>query len=110
MYRDKERQKQKQHESYLRNKEKVKQRFRDRRKSIKTWFRTEVLSKVSCSQCGESHPGCMDFHHINPSEKGANISHLIHGVYNTKLILAEIDKCVVLCANCHRKLHWEEQK
>lgn len=45
----------------------------------------------------------LDFHHLNPSEKDLEVSLLTR--YSTKRVKDEIRKCVVLCANCHRKLH-----
>lgn len=54
-----------------------------------------------CIICGEHELCCLDFHHICDKEfeisAGTEVS-------LTRLIV-EIDKCVVLCANCHRKLH-----
>ena len=80
------------------------QKRQDKRK----WFYDEVLSKSSCLECGESHPGCMDFHHRDPKTKSYNISDMIQKRFSNIKILAELVKCDVLCANCHRKLHWEE--
>lgn len=53
--------------------------------------------------CGESIPVALDFHHKNPEEKENLISKLV-GKSMTAL-QKEIAKCVVLCANCHRKGH-----
>lgn len=70
----------------------------------KTWFQ-ELKSQLSCSKCGENHPACLEFHHKNPQEKEFTISSMI-GRKRKELILEEIKKCVVLCANCHRKEHY----
>lgn len=71
----------------------------------------EYKKTLFCSKCPENHPGCLDFHHTDPSNKEATISSLIS---NRKMSLdkikEEIAKCIVLCANCHRKLHYEEQQ
>lgn len=55
-----------------------------------------------CCICGESDIACLDFHHVENKEY--QISHMLTHSYN--LIKQEIDKCVVLCSNCHRKLHY----
>lgn len=63
------------------------------------------LLKISkgCSACGENvHPGVLDFHHIG-SDKDLNISTLVGR--NLPKLINEIQKCVVLCASCHRKHH-----
>ena len=50
---------------------------------------------------------CFDFHHLEDKEK--ELSKLIHS-WSSKygLIIQELKKCIVLCSNCHRKLHWKE--
>lgn len=59
-----------------------------------------------CIECGETHRGVLDFHHIDPETKEYNISKKI-GRITLKTLLNEINKCIILCANCHRKLHWD---
>jgi hypothetical protein len=54
--------------------------------------------------CGESNSCCLSFHHKNGDKKG-NISDMVNRAYSIKRIQAEIDKCIVLCLNCHTKLH-----
>jgi hypothetical protein len=103
--RDKVKQKKAQHESYLRNKQKVYSRNKERRKVRKQWFREEIMSNLSCKECGEPDPVCLDFHHIDPSTKKETVSRLLCNHRSKEAILAEIAKCVVFCANCHRKHH-----
>lgn len=55
-----------------------------------------------CMDCGEAHPWfVMDFDHRDPSAKTANVSLMINRPRG--VILAEIEKCDLVCANCHRK-------
>lgn len=56
-----------------------------------------------CIICGESEPYCLDMHHLNPNEKETTVSSLTSSGW-TKL-MKEASKCVVVCANCHRKIH-----
>jgi hypothetical protein len=56
-----------------------------------------------CRVCREAEPVALDLHHLDPSTKEGNPSSL-YGNSSDK-IRKEIRKCVVLCANCHRKLH-----
>ncbi len=67
------------------------------------WFQS-VKDPLSCVVCGESANFCLDFHHRDSSEKLFGVGpHVSWGTQES--ILAEIEKCVVLCANCHRKVH-----
>jgi hypothetical protein len=63
--------------------------------------------RTQCMECGETHPGCLDFHHRNPAEKKFQLVASQMGNRSWTSIEAEIAKCDVLCSNCHRKLHWE---
>ncbi len=60
-----------------------------------------------CFKCKKTYPlPCYDFHHINPAEKDFTIS----SIKTKKLydhIKKELDKCHLLCANCHRIEHEE---
>ena len=74
--------------------------------------RQKILSIVNnikskgCIICGETNLACLDFHHLDPNEKEGSISKMI----STPIKLEkELKKCIVLCANCHRKLHWDEK-
>ena len=58
-----------------------------------------------CAVCGESEPACLDFHHLDPATKDFTIGEASsHGASWNKVKI-EIAKCLVLCANCHRKVH-----
>lgn len=65
----------------------------------------ESLS-LRCEKCGEDHPAVIDFHHADPAEKEIKISQARHNGWSIERLQREIDKCMILCANCHRKLHW----
>ena len=62
--------------------------------------------KEKCLVCGESEKCCLDFHHIEPAEKSFNIRELIKKRTSLLVIQKEIDKCCVLCSNCHRTVHY----
>ena len=61
-----------------------------------------------CNICGNSfHPACYDFHHRDSKEKSYTLSKLMSSGRLTELY-READKCVMLCAHCHKVLHYEE--
>ena len=57
-----------------------------------------------CLYCGEDDPCALDWHHRNPEEKHNDLAVLVGMVASSARIVAEIEKCDVVCANCHRKL------
>ena len=61
---------------------------------------------LSCVRCGESHPATLQFHHRNQQEKEFEISLYTALGFSKARLLAEIEKCDVICANCHAKEHW----
>lgn len=76
-----------------------------------SWY-YELKATKTCAVCGESRPPCLDFHHRDPTQKLFNIARAAHRigseVRTKEEILAEIEKCDVLCKNCHAVLHWGE--
>jgi hypothetical protein len=64
----------------------------------------EWKSTLKCSQCGENHISCLEFHHLYPSKKEGLISKMR---FSPKKLEIELPKCIVLCSNCHRKLHYK---
>lgn len=77
---------------------------RQRQNDLRKWFR-DYKATLACP-CGEKHPGCLDFHHT--AGKELNLAKAVSKGWGKKRILAEIAKCSVLCSNCHRKLHWQD--
>ena len=56
-----------------------------------------------CSNCGyKKCPTALEFHHIDPENKDFAISKLPH-TRSWERVQNEIDKCNLLCANCHRE-------
>jgi hypothetical protein len=60
------------------------------------------LKSQPCIDCNVQYPPyVMDYDHRDPSTKLTNVAALVrYGSYSR--ILAEIDKCDLVCANCHR--------
>ena len=64
----------------------------------------EFKSSAGCNVCGERRPVCLDFHHKDRETKTFTVGQ--GWGRNRKRLLDEIEKCIVLCANCHRVLHY----
>ena len=62
-----------------------------------------------CFDCSKSFPDCVyDFHHLDPAEKDTNPSTLLrNGFDNAKV---ELNKCILLCSNCHRIRHFFKEQ
>jgi hypothetical protein len=62
-----------------------------------------------CIECGETDPRVLEFHHRDENEKFMDVSQLVGAGYFIATLKAEIDKCDVLCTNCHRKKTMNER-
>jgi hypothetical protein len=61
---------------------------------------SEIKLERGCAQCGyRGHPAALHFDHLPEYEKSFTISQRTHRKWST--IVAEMEKCQVLCANCH---------
>lgn len=90
---------------YENNKEKHIEGGKIRKKELKKWVNEYKVSK-KCKSCSENHIAVLDFHHRNPKEKDIDICVAISNGWSKKRLMKEIEKCDVLCSNCHRKLHY----
>lgn len=92
---------------YQQNKEQYYKKSKDYFKSLQEWF-VEYKSTLQCSNCSECRHWVLDFHHTDPTMKDGNISDLLN-TSSKKKIIEEVEKCIVLCSNCHRDLHYQEK-
>ena len=62
-----------------------------------------------CVHCGISYNGenasIFDFHHVDPSIKDTEVSKILNSPKLTETIKKELDKCILVCSNCHRLIH-----
>lgn len=57
-----------------------------------------------CICCGyDKHPGVLDFHHVDPATKEVSIGNKGY-TRSWEKVRAELDKCILVCANCHREI------
>ena len=93
---------------YANNKQYYKDKSQHRRAEIRQWLRN-YKSLMCCKKCNENHVACLEFHHRDPKQKEVNVAAVINKCWCIARIEKEVAKCIVLCSNCHRKLHWEQK-
>jgi hypothetical protein len=103
-YKDREVQLQAQRDHYYANKDDYISKNQARRKERREWY-LNILSTKFCIVCQEATPECLSWHHLDPKEKDDGVPQLLNSFRSKERILKEMDKCVVLCENCHRKVH-----
>jgi len=75
-------------------------------------FMYSLIKDKECIVCGSDDYRVLEHHHRDPSMKFINISDCTTKGFNEhwkQVFIDEIDKCDVLCANCHRIHHYEDR-
>ena len=97
------------------NKDKINQRgYKHKRKYYQEKREKLLLHRGNeCFNCGIKHDGIntaiFDFHHVDPNTKLMNLSSNALDSTNIKTLLIESEKCIILCANCHRLHHHTDE-
>jgi hypothetical protein len=89
---------------YLQNKEKYiakAKSWNKKQKEILANYLFEVLSNSACVDCNEKDVVVLDFDHLN--DKQLCLAEMYQNSYSLDAIKKEIKKCVIRCANCHRR-------
>jgi hypothetical protein len=92
---------------YENNKEQYRERNKQARKRAQEHVLAFLLTKT-CVDCGESDVRCLEFDHRDRADKSQAISKMLRNGASIVKIDAEIAKCDVRCANCHRKVTAEQ--
>ena len=79
----------------------MKQKYKEKQVVVQ-----ELKAQCSCAKCGDKRGYVLDYHHINPNEKEEGVARMVSNNYTLNKVYNEIEKCVVLCANCHREYHY----
>lgn len=84
----------------------------DRLRNIKRIIKHKLIMYKGgkCEICGyDKCEGALQFHHLNPQEKEFTISqvNLNESEFSFENLLKEVDKCQLLCANCHAEQHYK---
>lgn len=75
-------------------------RARDKRRAAARAHVIEILTTGACTDCGLVDPAVLEFDHIGP--KTMEVGRLVREGYRLERVKAEIARCELVCANCHR--------
>ena len=92
--------KQEHHQRTKKKKRKQQNQLKDKRQHL-------VLEEMQrrggkCAKCGFSDIRALDWHHLDPNDKVNSVSEMIRNRVSMDKLQAEVDKCELICANCHR--------
>lgn len=108
-YKSKESQLACQRRYYAKHREKVIKAVQEQKQKYKAEW-VEFKKTLKCQKCGyNKHHNALDFHHKDPKEKDRAVSYFVARKLFKKA-MEETKKCMVLCANCHRVLHYKEEE
>jgi hypothetical protein len=96
------------HRHYLKNKSVVMERQRTKRQRLREGIDAYKLAR-GCDRCGYDRcAAALEVHHPDPSVKEISVSRAMRANANLEKIVAEMNRCELLCANCHREHHYSE--
>ncbi len=79
---------------------------RQKQKGLKRKLECIEIKGGKCSSCNyDKNLAALEFHHLNPSEKDGQMDLRALSNHSNEWILKELDKCIILCSNCHRETH-----
>ncbi len=103
-YKDPEKQREYMRLWNIRQRTEIGSRQRQRRREKKDWVNS---LKDQCERCGYNNlVAALEYHHVDPATKEASIADAVRNMWTEEHILAEINKCKLLCANCHREVEF----
>lgn len=91
---------------YARNADEIKRKAVENSRKRAELVR-QYKEEAGCCWCGDTRHYVLVFHHRDPSEKSFTISTNLGK--SLPVLMEEIAKCDVMCANCHRELHYLER-
>lgn len=73
----------------------------------RAWMR-RIKETERCTHCGLRDPRRLEFHHVDPMTKAFNVGVGVGQNRSRESIFAEMEKCVLVCFECHRAIHHSE--
>lgn len=83
-----------------------KRKYKYEQKRLCREYIKTLKEKTMCQICGNKNIHCLDFHHRPNTNKKDTISNLIRHGYALSIVKEEIEKCDIICSNCHRTQHY----
>ena len=80
-----------------------------RKAKLRDWL-NEYKRTLSCARCGFADYRALQFHHTEPEGKDFNVADMIRSGFAAAKVEREVNKCIVLCANCHHIEHYEARR
>jgi hypothetical protein len=81
----------------------------DARQRKREWVRRHKHER-GCRECGHGTAAALDLHHSEPKTKTDAVGRLVSDGCTVRQLLREVARCAVLCANCHRRHHADEDR
>ena len=69
------------------------------------WYRA-LKRNSPCMICSENDPNVIELHHKHPEDKLDTVLRLVKSNRPFGVVKAETEKCVPVCSNCHKKIHY----
>lgn len=82
--------------------------YKRRQIEINQKFILSVKRRSKCVECNNSNPIVLEFDHVR-GKKAGNIADMVRAGSGLERIIAEIEKCDIVCANCHRIRTWRRR-
>lgn len=80
-----------------------------RKQRLREWL-DDYKRGLVCECCGENDFRVLEFHHNDPSDKEDAVAQMVAQGNSKTRIVNEIKKCKILCANCHRRHHYDGRR
>lgn len=90
---------------YRKNRQYYKEKAADRKAKTLAILRLAKSHVGMCLLCTENELVCLDLHHLDPTKKTIHPGHMARDGWAPKRIFQELDNCMVVCSNCHKKIH-----
>jgi len=82
-------------------------RQKERIRETADWL-LKLKKTLACERCGFSDHRALQFHHRDPNEKEFAVGDIARKGGSLKRLKRELEKCIVLCANCHCIEHFKD--
>lgn len=80
-------------------------KVKEDRRIQKTLRVIQLKETQGCQCCNETFGPCLQFHHLDPNMKSYNIADMVARDASWNRLIVEVKKCIVVCGNCHVKIH-----